>query len=261
MKKIIALVGSRAGAKSHTKELCEKLIHELGQGLKEELSAEIITADRWHINGCLSCGCCFKEGLCAQDKKDDMAAIKEKLLSADIILLASPVFAANISGDMKTLIDRLSLWLHIMPLIGKIGIPVCTASSNHANRVIDYLKEMLEYMGASAPVSAAAYVDFGDVLMGDENNLKSYLKEKAGIVQQQIKSGLSFTEKQERVFGLQNAKFKKQLQFLELYPSFQHTFGEAVQWNRLGYDKYDSIHEIASQTFITKSGRDQYSIW
>jgi len=247
MKKIIALVGSRAGAKSHTKELCEKLIHELGQVLKEELSAEIIAADQWHINSCLSCNHCFKEGSCVQDKTDDMAAIKEKILSADIIILASPVFAANVSGDMKTLIDRLSLWLHIMPLIGKIGIPVCTASNNNANRVIDYLEEMLEYMGASIPASVTAYVDFGDVLMLDEDKLKCCLKEKTSIVQQQIESGLTFTEKQERLFGLQNAKFKKQLQFLELYPAFKHTFGEAIQWNKLGYDKYGSIYEITSQ--------------
>lgn len=246
MKKIIALVGSRAGAKSHTKELCEKMIHELGQVLKEELSAEILAADQWHINSCLSCGRCFKEGSCAQDKIDDMAAIKEKMLSADIIILASPVFAANVSGDMKTLIDRLSLWLHIMPLIGKIGIPVCTTSSNHANRVIDYLEEMLEYMGASVPAGVTAYVDFGDVLMRDEDSLKCYLNEKAGIIQQQVKSGFTFTEKQERIFGLQNVKFKKQLQFLELYPAFKHTFGEAIQWNNLGYNKYDSIFEIIS---------------
>jgi multimeric flavodoxin WrbA len=39
---------------------------------------------------------------------DDMQALKEKMLAADIILLVSPVYWYQLSGKMKTFIDRWS---------------------------------------------------------------------------------------------------------------------------------------------------------
>lgn len=38
--------------------------------------------------------------------KDDVKEILEKMIKADIIVLASPIYFYSISGQMKTLIDR-----------------------------------------------------------------------------------------------------------------------------------------------------------
>ena len=57
-----------------------------------------------NINYCLGCGACQKTGSCVQ--KDDMDEILDKLVAADIIVLATPVYFYSMSAQMKTLIDR-----------------------------------------------------------------------------------------------------------------------------------------------------------
>ena len=48
--------------------------------------------------------CVQKNGVCVQN--DDVAAILEKMLEADVIVLATPVYYYSMNGQMKTLIDR-----------------------------------------------------------------------------------------------------------------------------------------------------------
>ena len=57
------------------------------------------------INYCRGCEACYKLGRCVQ--KDDTAALLDKLMAADAIALASPVYFYNMSAQLKTLVDRL----------------------------------------------------------------------------------------------------------------------------------------------------------
>lgn len=57
------------------------------------------------INHCIACGACQgNEGQCSQ--QDDMAAILEKMIQADALVMATPVYFYSIRGQMKTLIGR-----------------------------------------------------------------------------------------------------------------------------------------------------------
>ena len=56
------------------------------------------------INFCLGCGVCNSTHKCVQ--KDDMAELMEKMLTADVIVLATPVYFYAMSGLLKTFIDR-----------------------------------------------------------------------------------------------------------------------------------------------------------
>lgn len=57
------------------------------------------------INYCLACDGCRKNGgTCVQ--KDDMANILEKIIAADVIVMATPVYFYTMDAQMKTLIDR-----------------------------------------------------------------------------------------------------------------------------------------------------------
>jgi len=64
---------------------------------------KIFIKDR-KINYCTGCGSCFNGKSCPQ--KDDMAEILEKMIAADTIVMATPVYFYTMSGQMKTLIDR-----------------------------------------------------------------------------------------------------------------------------------------------------------
>lgn len=57
------------------------------------------------ISYCTGCGTCVGgEKSCPQ--KDDMAEVLEKMVAADVIVLATPVYFYTMSGQMKTFIDR-----------------------------------------------------------------------------------------------------------------------------------------------------------
>lgn len=59
------------------------------------------------MNPCTGCNTCFdREGYeCFQ--KDDMTKIYEKLKTADVLVIVSPVYFYGVSAQLKTLIDRL----------------------------------------------------------------------------------------------------------------------------------------------------------
>lgn len=56
------------------------------------------------INYCLGCGVCNSTHKCVQ--KDDMAALLDKMVRADVIVLATPVYFYSMDGQLKTFIDR-----------------------------------------------------------------------------------------------------------------------------------------------------------
>ena len=59
-----------------------------------------------NIGGCLACEACSRNGgQCVQ--KDDMEKIAEDYLWADVIVFASPMYWGTITGQLKTVIDRL----------------------------------------------------------------------------------------------------------------------------------------------------------
>lgn len=57
------------------------------------------------IGGCLGCNACYRNGgACVQ--KDDMAEVRAKMLAADVIVLASPIYFYSMTSQMKATIDR-----------------------------------------------------------------------------------------------------------------------------------------------------------
>ncbi|MGM9614723.1 MAG: flavodoxin family protein [Oscillospiraceae bacterium] len=64
---------------------------------------KIFLASR-QIGYCRGCGVCGSTHQCVQ--KDDMAEILDKMVRADVIVLATPVYFYTMDGQMKTFIDR-----------------------------------------------------------------------------------------------------------------------------------------------------------
>ena len=77
------------------------------------------------ITPCLGCLGCFKGGACVI--ADEMQGIYPRLLNADIVILASPIFFYGVTGWAKAMVDRIqALWarkyvLHD-PELGKEGV-------------------------------------------------------------------------------------------------------------------------------------------
>jgi len=76
----------------------------------EGIETELVQLDGQRLRGCTACFQCF-------EKKDQRCAVKddmindciEKMLAADGIILGSPTYFADVSTEMKALIDRAGL--------------------------------------------------------------------------------------------------------------------------------------------------------
>ena len=90
------------------------LCNEFMRGAKESGNQveKIFLGDK-KIGYCKGCYYCTNTGgICAI--KDDMAEILEKIHSADVIVMASPVYFYSIDAQMKALIDRcVAQWTEI----------------------------------------------------------------------------------------------------------------------------------------------------
>ena len=81
------------------------LCDEFARGAKEAgHEVEKIFINDKNINFCRGCGVCNTTHKCIQ--KDDMAEILDKMVSADVIVMATPIYFYTMNGQMKTLIDR-----------------------------------------------------------------------------------------------------------------------------------------------------------
>lgn len=102
MKKNVLIISASPRRHGNSDLLCDRFL----DGAKETGNAagKIFLRDK-KINFCLACDACKKNGgTCVQ--ADDMNEILEKIIAADVLVLATPVYFYTMDAQMKTLIDR-----------------------------------------------------------------------------------------------------------------------------------------------------------
>lgn len=101
MKNVVIISSSpRAGGNSET------LANEFARGARDAgNSVEVIRLRDYNLKYCIGCYACKNSGQCFQN--DGMNEISQKLLKADVIVFATPVYYYSMSGQLKVFIDRL----------------------------------------------------------------------------------------------------------------------------------------------------------
>jgi len=102
MKKVVVISTSlRAGSNSNS------LAEQFAQGAKiAGNEVEFISLRGKEIKFCIGCFSCQRTGACVF--KDDVPAIMDSVLNADVVCWATPIYYYEMSGQMKTLIDRMN---------------------------------------------------------------------------------------------------------------------------------------------------------
>ncbi len=98
--KIIVLMGS-PNRKGSTSILAE----EFKRGA-EEAGHNVVLIDVCHadVNPCIGCTVCGFEGPCVQ--KDGTETIRAEILSADMVVFATPLYFFGMSAQLKAVVDR-----------------------------------------------------------------------------------------------------------------------------------------------------------
>ena len=102
MSHVLILVGSvrRNGNTQALAQACAEGARAAGH------QVEIVSVADYHVHPCIGCEGCSQhpENQCVQ--QDDMQKIYPKLLWADVVAAASPVYFYGVSAQLKAIIDR-----------------------------------------------------------------------------------------------------------------------------------------------------------
>lgn len=77
-----------------------------------EVDVEYLFVSDLNIGLCKGCCACLTKGDDYCPNKDDIKIIEEKLLSADGVIILSPVYAMNMPAGLKNIIDRIAYTMH-----------------------------------------------------------------------------------------------------------------------------------------------------
>lgn len=143
-KKVLILSGSpRKGGNSDL--LCD----EFSRGAVESgHSVEKIQVAAKQIHPCIACYHCRDNGgECVF--RDDMAEVLQKMIDADVLVLASPVYFYSVDAQLKALIDRtVARWLEVK------------------NKEFYYIVTMADKDAASAETTLACFRGYADCVNG-----------------------------------------------------------------------------------------------
>lgn len=101
MSKKILVISTSLRERSNSQALAEAFAAGAASAGHE---VELVSLRDKQISFCRGCFACLRLGRCII--KDDAPAIVEKMHDADVIAFASPIYYYEMSGQMKTLLDR-----------------------------------------------------------------------------------------------------------------------------------------------------------
>jgi multimeric flavodoxin WrbA len=143
----------------------ETLLDEALLGAREagaQTEKVVLSASR--ISPCMGCGACEKTGHCIQS--DDMQEVNKKIVAADVLIFASPIYFYAVSAWTKIAIDRgQELWSrkYILKdpqlMIGKRGYCICVGATK-GELLFEGAKLTMEYY-----FDAAGYKVAGSLLV------------------------------------------------------------------------------------------------
>lgn len=131
-----------------------KALHEAERVLNSEgIETEWIHVGHRQIHGCIACNKCWETGICAFG--DIVNEISEKMLSADGLLVGSPVYFASPNGTLLALLDRLFYSNQHRDWTMKVGASVCIARRGGATATMDVLNKY--FLKTNMPVVPSQY--------------------------------------------------------------------------------------------------------
>ncbi|MEI0524446.1 flavodoxin family protein [Brachyspira murdochii] len=140
--KVLAINGS-ARKDGNTAILVNIIFEELN---KEGIETEMIQLARQVIEPCKACWGCAKKTNCVH-RNDNFQEYFDKMKNADCIILASPVYSANISSNLQAFLERASVIsdMHRDKNLFKYkaGASVCASRRGGALNAIDAMNHFL----------------------------------------------------------------------------------------------------------------------
>ena len=107
---------------------------------------EFVDLGKARIGFCQACEVCHQGPNCVLN--DDTKGILQRMLEADAIVLASPVYLDHVTAQMKALLDRSSHFIHCLRLMGKYMAAVTTSGGGSGEATAAFLRKYAVTVGS-----------------------------------------------------------------------------------------------------------------
>lgn len=123
------------------------ILHKMEERLlqKENVFVEFIDIGSLEMAPCQGCCSCYKTGHCYM--KDAAETLSDRIAAADGLIIGSPTYASNVSGQLKQFIDRGHFVIEQL-LYNKYAVSVATGENYGSSETSKILKRLLKYSGA-----------------------------------------------------------------------------------------------------------------
>ena len=211
-----------------------KIIGELQKLDRTDVTEFFLPKDLPHFcNGCFSC---IYHGESTCPHHTFIEPIVDALSRSDLIILASPVYGFDVSGQMKALIDHLCyMWISHRPepkMFDKVALAVTTSAGAGLGHTVKTMKNSLIFWGSKKvysfkfPVSAMKWNDVSD-------------KKKAKIDQEARKLVVQISKSVKQIQRSPNPLFRSV--FFKMMSGMQ----KKNDWNKTDRDHWEKLGWLA----------------
>ena len=179
MKKIVFVNGSakRGGA---TDEMFDLIIKHIDKSVFECKIVNLSEHDIWYCKGCRVC---HETAECVLS--DDMNEILSSMDSADIVVMISPSYWADITGQMKVFIDRCTPYCdthepHATLPSGKRGYAVALRTGQNPSECLHIIDSINHFYGHMGIADAGSFylcgIDAVEDVRGREGQIADFAR-------------------------------------------------------------------------------------
>lgn len=155
--KILIINGSRKNG--NTLQLANALVDSIRRN--EPASLEVIHLSDLNMGFCSSCHGCFKS---SEEICKDAAAVRaprDAMDLADLTIVATPVYALQVSGLVKNWLDHFAYIMHRPRYYDKRAVIVTTTAGAGTGSVVKYIRQLLPMWGVNTvyPLTATLFAE------------------------------------------------------------------------------------------------------
>ncbi|HOB17649.1 MAG TPA: flavodoxin family protein [Candidatus Methanoculleus thermohydrogenotrophicum] len=106
------------------------------------IETEYLSLAGMDIRPCTGCEACKEAKWCVTED-DDWAAVAEKMINCEVLVLGAPTYYYDINGQTKNLIDRTYSLYHDRRLAGRKAVGVAVCSDRGCERALETIEGFL----------------------------------------------------------------------------------------------------------------------
>lgn len=215
--KILGICGSPRGGRSQTRVLLDALLAEAGA---KGAQVEFVDLGKIRIGFCQACEGCHKGPDCVLN--DDGRTLLGKMLAADGIVLASPVYLDHVTAQMKALLDRTSQYVHCLRFTGKYMAGLVTSGGGGGEATMAFMKRYAVTVGAQFVGGVDVRVPLKDIDLALSGEL-------GGALVTAISSRQSWVEQVQQIEA-QRQRFRHLIAFHKDQWPYEYKYWQDMGW-------------------------------